>query len=306
MTAPELAKLTADELLASATDMSLLPDTYPRELMQIRGVYLDELHRRAQSRDLACADRDSARDELAEMKALRDAAKSDHKEACRILRNYQTLAEERGREIKALIRERDELHRRAQANAQVQAERDEFDEELHTCRAIVGATSEHLHVDLEELVDKLRRTEADSRSWQELATARAQANDALRSHAETVRKERESRNRGGADDCFTDNARSRQRESEAIESILSLLAAPAASAIAAAPEAPAWRERLDEAERFMANPEAHYSDNNSIHGINVDLRSLHKFCTALREQVESHARRIEALERAANNKEAGK
>ena len=51
MTAPELAKLTADELLASATDMSLLPDAYPRELMQIRGVYLDELHRRAQANE---------------------------------------------------------------------------------------------------------------------------------------------------------------------------------------------------------------------------------------------------------------
>lgn len=64
--------------------------------------------------------------------------------------------------------------------------RAKFDEELHTCRAIVGATSEHLHVDLEELVDKLRRTEADSRSWQELATARAQANDRLRSAAQAV------------------------------------------------------------------------------------------------------------------------
>lgn len=81
-----------------------------------------------------------------------------------------------------------EVYRRAQANDLVQAERDEFDEELHTCRAIVRATSEHLHVDLEEMVDKLRRTEADAHSWQELATARAQANDALRSAAEVAAK----------------------------------------------------------------------------------------------------------------------
>ena len=289
---------------------------------------------------------------------------------------------------------------------------------------------------------------------------RAQANDALRSHAETVRKERESRNRGGADDCFTDNARSRQRESEAIESILSLLAAapptpsapvtdaeieaaivelersvrkversktqesmreadlredaaqknlraliarrvasagaapvdsereaaieawhrkatcapeggysftvgqdeideavclmrsappapagdqdaklrelrewaerredddgftaeyrqcaghviaeidrllaaPAASAIAAAPEAPAWREKLDAAaaefdDVFARNdkdqPQFRFS------GVDEDLGTLRDFVLALREQVESHARRIEALERAA-------
>ncbi len=47
----DLTNLTVDELLAGAIDMSLLPETYPRELMQIRGANLNELARRAQAND---------------------------------------------------------------------------------------------------------------------------------------------------------------------------------------------------------------------------------------------------------------
>lgn len=45
-------------------------------------------------------------------------------------------------------------------------------------------------------------------------------------HAE-IMKERASRERGGADDCYTDNARSREREWRHVERMLALLAAPA-------------------------------------------------------------------------------
>lgn len=55
------------------------------------------------------------------------------------------------------------------------ADLSEADEELHTCRAIVNATSENLSVDLERMVDdlaeaneKAARSEKDSHSWYEL------------------------------------------------------------------------------------------------------------------------------------------
>lgn len=55
------------------------------------------------------------------------------------------------------------------------ADLSEADEELHTCRALVNATSENLSVDLERMVDdlaeaneKAARSEKDSHSWHEL------------------------------------------------------------------------------------------------------------------------------------------
>lgn len=55
------------------------------------------------------------------------------------------------------------------------ADLSEADEELHTCRALVNATSENLRVDLERMVDdlaeaneKAARSEKDSHSWHEL------------------------------------------------------------------------------------------------------------------------------------------
>jgi len=55
------------------------------------------------------------------------------------------------------------------------ADLSEADEELHTCRALVNATSENLSVDLERMVDdlaeaneKAARSEKDSHSWHDL------------------------------------------------------------------------------------------------------------------------------------------
>lgn len=55
------------------------------------------------------------------------------------------------------------------------ADLSDADEELHTCRALVNATSENLSVDLERMVDdlaeaneKAARSEKDSHSWHEL------------------------------------------------------------------------------------------------------------------------------------------
>lgn len=151
-----------------------------------------------------------------------------------------------------------ELARRAQANDLVQAERDEFDEELHTCRAIVGATSEHLHVDLEEMVDKLRRTEADAHSWQELATARAQANDALLAAAQWVATaERDLQASALVNDGLF-NAKLEQLQERCGDLRAALAAAPAPSSSGAPAPADPWAPvPCDDYDRNIhANPDA--------------------------------------------------
>lgn len=83
-----------------------------------------------------------------------------------------------------------------------------------------------------------------------------------------------------------------------IEDADHLLSAQAASAIAAAPEAPAWREKLDAAAAEIGD-EHSYALSIALSDVDYDLRTVRNFVFALREQVESHASRIEALERAA-------
>lgn len=77
-----------------------------------------------------------------------------------------------------------------------------------------------------------------------------------------------------------------------------LSAAPAASKLADEP----WREKLDRAAGGLTD-ERGFGDNETVLRVNVDVLRLRDFVLPLREQVESQARRIEALE---NNKEAGK
>lgn len=193
----------------TVTELRRIIDNGPVNWTPEHAEAIKELTRRADGYELACGDRDSARDELAEMKSLRDAAKSDHKEACRVLRNYQSLAEERGREIEALKAVRDAVvsTERTMSNRiagleeheavlirerdEARAERDTLDEEIKECRAIVKATAEDLHVDLtlmmeerEEMADKLRRTEEDGRSWCELSHKHAAEIVALKADRE--------------------------------------------------------------------------------------------------------------------------
>lgn len=190
--------MTTDLTTKTVAELRRIIDNGPVNWTPEHAEAIKELTRRADGYELACCDRDSARDELAEMKALRDAAKIDHKEACRVLRNYQSLAEERGREIESIKAVRDAVvsTERTMSNRiagleeheavlirerdEARAERDALDEEIKECRAIVKATAEDLHVDLtlmmeerDEMVDKLRRTEEDGRSWCELGRERA-------------------------------------------------------------------------------------------------------------------------------------
>lgn len=72
------------------------------------------------------------------------------------------------------------------------ADLSEADEELHTCRALVNATSENLSVDLERMVDdladaneKAARSEKNSHSWHELyKDAKAKLAAAESAHSE--------------------------------------------------------------------------------------------------------------------------
>ena len=128
--------------------------------------------------DLGC---DRAR--MEEMRDERDALKAQEGEwADQISAALNSTADKTGRTPSMIAgrvqREREELEATKEEIATLKArlaDLSEADEELHTCRALVNATSENLSVDLERMVDdlaeaneKAARSEKDSHSWHEL------------------------------------------------------------------------------------------------------------------------------------------
>lgn len=87
-----------------------------------------------------------------------------------------------------------------------------------------------------------------------------------------------------------------------LDEIDRLLAAPPASKLAEETAQEPWREKLRVATNRMVDA-AGYAASSAFSDVDYDLKDVRDFVLALREQVESQARRIEALE---NNKEAGK
>ena len=89
------------------------------------------------------------------------------------------------------------------------ADLSEADEELHTCRALVNATSENLSVDLERMVDdlaeaneKAARSEKDSHSWHDLYEDTKAKLAALANAAEVVAENYEECAGFGELDCL--------------------------------------------------------------------------------------------------------
>jgi len=87
-----------------------------------------------------------------------------------------------------------------------------------------------------------------------------------------------------------------------LDEIDRLLAAPPASKLAEETAQEPWREKLRVATNRMVDA-AGYAASSAFSDVDYDLKDVRDFVLALREQVESQARRIEALK---NNKEAGK